>query len=160
MWLEISKHEELEKSWGTPIIKENHTDAKFSQQTHTPLDEIIEFCTLKRAFPCVPQKSPLQWMSGCEVNHLQFAYIPSQEQVNKDTKESPWQLSHHNLLWSWFQESLLKRSKMRMHREILQDGHNTWIRLLQPDAMTRIGQASSSCTYNTRERTASLSSKE
>ena len=54
MWLGFPIHEAIAIQWGKEIIHEHQTTEEFTR-LGTPTKEIIEFKTLRRAFPHVPQ---------------------------------------------------------------------------------------------------------
>ena len=54
MWLGFSIHEAIATQKGMEIIHETRTNEEFSK-TGTPSREVLEFRTLRRAFPRVPQ---------------------------------------------------------------------------------------------------------
>ena len=85
MWLEFSIHEEIAIQKGMGIIHETRTNEEFAR-LGTPLSEVIEFKTLRRAFPRVPQVCfPHERPDAVPGNHLHFTQLSWQEKVNPTT---------------------------------------------------------------------------
>ena len=85
MWLGFSIHEDMVIHKGVDIIKVHRTNEEFAQlRTHTR--EIIDFKTLCRAFPRVPQALfPSERPDAVPGNHLHFTQIPKQKHTDPAT---------------------------------------------------------------------------
>jgi hypothetical protein len=82
MWLGFPIHEAIAIRNGMEIIQERRTQEEFVQ-LGTPPREIIEFKTLRRAFPRVPQTCyPHERPDAVPGNHLHFTQLPRQEKVD------------------------------------------------------------------------------
>ena len=82
MWLGFPIHEAIALHKGGDIIREHRTNDNFAR-IGTPPREIINFNTLRRAFPRVPQRFyPSERPDAVPGNHLHFTQVPRQEKVN------------------------------------------------------------------------------
>ena len=54
MWLGFPIHEAVETYKDKEVIRKHRTNEKFAR-VGTPLQEVVDFMTLRRAFPRVPQ---------------------------------------------------------------------------------------------------------
>ena len=78
----------MAKHKGVDIIREHRTNEKFAQ-LGTPTREILEFKTLRRAFPRVSQALfPNERPDAVRGNHLHFTQIPKQEHTDPTTSLS------------------------------------------------------------------------
>jgi hypothetical protein len=85
MWLGLPIHEAIAIQWNKEIIHEHRTTEEFTR-LGTPTKEIIEFKTLRRAFPHVPQVYyPLERPDAVPGNHLHFTQIPRLEKTDPAT---------------------------------------------------------------------------
>ena len=85
MWLGFFIHEEIAIQKGMGIIHETRTNEEFAR-LGTPLSEVIEFKTLRRAFPRVPQACfPHERPDAVLGNHLHFTQLSRQEKVDPTT---------------------------------------------------------------------------
>ena len=85
MWLGFTIHEAIATQQGTDIIQEHRTFDEFTIMG-TPPSEVIEFQTLRRAFPRVPQVCyPNERSDAVPGHHLNFTQIPRQERVDHTT---------------------------------------------------------------------------
>ena len=85
MWLGFSIHEAIATHEGKEAIREFRTHDEFAR-FGTPTTEIIEFKTLRRAFPRVPQTLyPNERPDAVPGNHLHFTQVPRQEKVDPAT---------------------------------------------------------------------------
>ena len=85
MWLGFAIHEAIASHKSTAIIHEHRTNEEF---THigTPPREVIEFKTLRRAFPRVPQLLySNERPDAVPGNHLNFTQLPRHERVDPAT---------------------------------------------------------------------------
>ena len=82
MWLGFPIHEAIAIRNGTEIIKERRIQEEFVK-LGTPPSEIIEFNTLRRAFPRVPQTCyPHERPDAVPGNHLHFTQLQRLEKVD------------------------------------------------------------------------------
>jgi hypothetical protein len=82
MWLGFSIHEAVAIQNGKEVIREHHTNDDFAR-AGTPPSEVIEFMTLRRAFPRVPQMLyPNERPDAVPGNHLHFTQLPRLEKVD------------------------------------------------------------------------------
>ena len=82
MWLGFPIHEAIAIRNGTEIIKERRIQEEFVK-LGTPSSEIIEFNTLRRAFPRVPQTCyPHERPDAVPGNHLHFTQLQRLEKVD------------------------------------------------------------------------------
>ena len=85
MWLGFPIHEAIATHWNKEVIREHRTNEEFTK-LGTPTREIIEFKTLRRAFPHVPQAYfPHERPDAVPGNHLHFTQIPSLEKIDSST---------------------------------------------------------------------------
>ena len=85
MWLGFSIHEAIATQRGTEVIYETRSHEEF-EQLGTPPMEIIEFKTLRRAFPRVPQVFyPNERPDAVPGNHLHFTQLPKLEKADPTT---------------------------------------------------------------------------
>ena len=85
MWLGFSIHEAIAIQKGTEIIHKHRTHEEFVT-IGTPPKEVIDFKTLRRAFPRVPQLCyPNERPDAVLGNHLHFTQIPRLERVDPTT---------------------------------------------------------------------------
>ena len=85
MSLGFAIHEDIAAQKGTEIIHEHRTYDEFTN-IGTPSSEVIEFQTLRRAFPRVPQVCfPNERPDAVPGHHLNFTQIPRQERVDPTT---------------------------------------------------------------------------
>jgi len=85
MWLGFPIHEAIATQRRKEIIHEQRTSEEFTR-LGTPTREIIEFKTLRRAFPHVPQVHYLhERPDAVPDNHLHFTQIPRLEKVDPTT---------------------------------------------------------------------------
>jgi hypothetical protein len=85
MWLGFPIHEAVATQRGTEIIREHRTTDNFAR-IGTPPNEVIEFMTLRRAFPRVPQLLyPNERPDAVPGNHLHFIQLPRLEKVDPTT---------------------------------------------------------------------------
>jgi hypothetical protein len=85
MWLGFPIHEAIATQQSKDIIHEHRTTEEFTR-LGTPTKEIIEFKTLRRAFPHVPQVYyPLERPDAVPGNHLHFTQIPRLEKTDPAT---------------------------------------------------------------------------
>ena len=85
MWVGFSIHKAIASHRGQGIIREHRTDEDFAK-LGTPAREIIEFKTLRRAFPRVPQiLYSNERPDAVPGNHLHFTQIPRLERVDSTT---------------------------------------------------------------------------
>jgi hypothetical protein len=85
MWFGFAIHEAIASHKSQVIIHEQRTNEEF-KSLGTPTREVIEFKTLRRAFPRVPQ----QFFSNARPdavpgNHLNFTQLPRHERVDPTT---------------------------------------------------------------------------
>ena len=85
MWLGFPIHEAIAIQRGKEIIREHRTTEEFTR-LGTPTKEVIEFMTLRRAFPHVPQSCyPHERPDAVPGNHLHFTQLPRLEKVDPST---------------------------------------------------------------------------
>ena len=85
MWLGFPIHEAIAIQRGNAIIHEHRTPEDFTR-LDTPTKEVIEFKTLRRAFPHVPQVCyPHERPDAVPGNHLHFTQIPKLEKIDPTT---------------------------------------------------------------------------
>ena len=85
MWLGFHVHELLSMQRGKKIMKEVRTDEEF-KVTGTPITEVHEFRTLRRAFPRTKQfLYPSERPDAVLGQHLYFTQIPMYEKVSQET---------------------------------------------------------------------------
>ena len=85
MWLGFPIHEAIAIQRGNAIIHEHRTPEDFTR-LGTPTKEVIEFKTLRRAFPHVPQVCyPHERPDAVPGNHLHFTQIPRLEKIDSTT---------------------------------------------------------------------------
>ena len=85
MWLGFPIHEAIAIQRGNDIIREHRTPEDFTR-IGTPTKEVIEFMTLRRAFPHVPQTCyPHERPDAVPGNHLHFTQLPRLEKVDSTT---------------------------------------------------------------------------
>ena len=85
MWLGFPIHEAIATQRGKEIIHEHRTPEEFTR-LGTPTKEVIEFKTLRRAFPRVPQIFyPHERPDAVPGNHLHFTQIPRLEKIDPAT---------------------------------------------------------------------------
>ena len=85
MWPGFSIHEVIKKHRGRPIVREQCTNTGF-HSIGTPLNKVIEFCTLHKSFPKVTQTLfPNECLDTILGHHLHFTQILHHERANKDT---------------------------------------------------------------------------
>ena len=85
MWLGFQMHELLDTQRGKKELKEKRTDEEFTT-ANTPVSEIHEFRTLRRAFPRVKQTLyPIERPDAVPGQHLHFTQIPMYEKTSQDT---------------------------------------------------------------------------
>ena len=85
MWLGFPIHEAIATQGGKEIIREHRTPEEFTR-IGTPTKEVIEFMTLRRAFPHVPQICyPHERPDAVPGHHLHFTQLPSLEKVDPTT---------------------------------------------------------------------------
>ena len=85
MWMGFPIHEAVAVQKGVDTIREQRTNEDFAR-IGTPPNEIIDFKTLRRAFPRVPQLLyPSERPDAVPGNHLHFTQIPRQEKVDPST---------------------------------------------------------------------------
>ena len=83
MWLGFPIHEAVASQRGKEIIHEHRTNEEFAQ-IGTPSRQVIEFKTLRRAFPRVPHERPV----AVPGHHLYFIQVPRQEKVDPNNRLS------------------------------------------------------------------------
>ena len=85
MWFGFSIHEAIATQRGKGIILEHRANEEFVK-LGTPPNEIIDFKTIRRAFPRVPQICyPNERPDVVPGHHLHFTQIPRQERVDPST---------------------------------------------------------------------------
>ena len=85
MWLGFSIHEAIATQKGMGIILEHRTMDEF-EKLGTPLSEIQDFNSTRRAFPRVPQACyPNERPDAVPGHHLHFTQIPRHERVDPMT---------------------------------------------------------------------------
>jgi hypothetical protein len=85
MWLGFPIHEAVATQRGNDIIREHRTNADFARIGTSP-SEVIDFMTLRRAFPRVPQLLyPNERPDAVLGNHLHFTQLPRQKKVDPTT---------------------------------------------------------------------------
>ena len=85
IWLGFPIHEAIASHKGMAIIQEHRTHDEFIK-LGTPPREIIDFKTIRRAFPRVPQLCyPSERPDAVPGSHLHFTQVPRQERVNPTT---------------------------------------------------------------------------
>jgi hypothetical protein len=85
MWLGFPIHEAIAIQRGKAIITEHRSTKEFTR-LGTPTKEIIEFKTLRRAFPHIPQVYyPHERPDAVSGNHLHFTQIPRLEKIDSNT---------------------------------------------------------------------------
>jgi hypothetical protein len=85
MWLGFPIHEAVATQRGKEVIREYRTNEDFAR-TGTPPSEAIEFMTLRRAFPRVPQMLyPNERPDAVPGNHFHFTQLPRLEKVDPTT---------------------------------------------------------------------------
>lgn len=88
MWLGFPIHEAVASQKNKDIIRE-HRSNEDSARIGTPSREIIDFKTLRRAFPQVPQMFyPSERPDAVPGNHLHFTQVLRQEKVDPTTRLS------------------------------------------------------------------------
>ena len=85
MWLGFPIHEAMALHRGAEIISEHCTNEEFAK-IGTPTREILDFRTLRRAFPRIPQTYyPSKRPDAIPGHHLHFTQIPRQENIDPTT---------------------------------------------------------------------------
>ena len=85
MWLGFPIHEAAATQRGLDIIHESRTNEEFAR-VGTPPQEVMDFMTLRRAFPRVPQTLyPNERPDAVPGNHLHFTQLPRLEKVDHTT---------------------------------------------------------------------------
>jgi hypothetical protein len=85
MWLGFAIHEAIASHQSKGIIHEHRTNEEF-KSIGTPTREVIEFKTLRRAFPRVPQLLySNERPDAVPGNHLNFTQLPRHERVDPTT---------------------------------------------------------------------------
>lgn len=85
MWLGFPIHEAVAIQQGKEPIREHRTNEEFAS-LGTPTREVIDFKTLRRAFPRVPQALyPNERPDAVPGNHLHFTQLPRQEKTDTTT---------------------------------------------------------------------------
>jgi hypothetical protein len=85
MWLGFPIHEAVALLKGIDIIRENLINEEFAR-IGTPPSEVINFTTLRRAFPRVSQLLyPSEPPDAVPGNHLHFTQLPKLENVDPST---------------------------------------------------------------------------
>lgn len=91
-------HEEIERHRGTPIMMDNRSDIDF-HNIGMPPNNILEFYTLRHAFPQVQQKLfPNERPNAVPGHHIPFTQIPSQKKVNAETYSLEASTSPYDLI--------------------------------------------------------------
>ena len=85
MWFGFAIHEAIASHKSKVIIHEQRTNEEFTR-LGTPTREVIEFKTLRRAFPQVPQQFfSNERPDAVPGNHLNFTQLPRHERVDSTT---------------------------------------------------------------------------
>ena len=85
MWLGFPIHEAAATQRGKEVLRENRTNEDFAE-LGTPSREVIDFMTLRRAFPRVPRLLyPNDQPDAVPGNHLHFTQLPKLEKVAPTT---------------------------------------------------------------------------
>ena len=85
MWLGFHMHEASSMQLGKKILVEKRTDAEFTS-VGTPINEVREFRSLRRAFPMTTQfLYPNERPDAVPGQHLHFTQIPMYETTSNDT---------------------------------------------------------------------------
>ena len=85
MWLGFPIHEAMALHRGIEIIRETRTNEEFAK-IGTPSREIIDFRTLRRAFPHVPRTYyPSERPDAVPGHHLHFTQVPRLEKIDPTT---------------------------------------------------------------------------